>query len=78
MEIYTADQIRDITESHIKDTYSDILKRIFKECVRKAEDNEYQATLYGIEIDDILKKYLETLGYELRKDENKINYILSW
>ena len=78
MEIYTADQIRDITEQNIQLTYSHTLEMIFEECIRKAEDNEYQATLYGIDIDDKLKSYLESLGYNLEKNENKINYIISW
>ena len=78
MEIFTADQIRDITEHHIKETYSDILAQIFNECKRAAQDNSYQVTLYGINIDDILKKYLETLGYTLEKSENSINYIIVW
>ena len=75
---YTADQIREITEINIRDTYEETLDQIFKACVYKAKDNGYEATLYGIDIDDTLKMYLETLGYKLRKDENKINYIISW
>lgn len=78
MEIYTAGQIRDITEQNIQSTYKNKLERIFNECIEKAKDNLYQTTLYGIDIDDTLKIYLESLGYELNKDENKISYVISW
>lgn len=76
--MYTADQIREITEQSIQLTYKDILKEIFKECIRKAKDNEFRAVLYGIDIDDTLKKYLENLGYTLERYENTINYVISW
>lgn len=78
MEIYTADQIRDITEKNIESTYEHKLVRIFNICIDKAKENKYQAELYSIEIDEPLKKYLKTLGYELIKSKESLNYIISW
>ena len=78
MEIYTADQIRDITEQNIQLTFSHTLSMIFERCIENAKENKYHAELYGIVINEPLKKYLKTLGYELIKSKESINYIISW
>ena len=78
MEILTADQIRAITEQNIRSTYKNKLEKIFNECIERAKDNSYQVELFGIDIDDTLKKYLEILGYTLEKSENRITYTISW